>query len=152
MIHCMTEREQLTVGCEWNNFSPLRSRVCLLKWTWDSLSKYWADGAIIKQNKHSFLVLVFPPQTEKTRPLLCVMCDSFSVWLHILLVQKNGVAAFLWPDSYSICHHFRSSHHHLSTLSTHPLLLPRSASDLSPPPLSPFPPPACRLLFSFLYS
>lgn len=50
------------------------------------------------------LVLVFSLQTEKTRP--SVMCDSFSLRLHTLLLQKNWVAASC--DLIHICHHLAS--------------------------------------------
>lgn len=90
-------------------FSPLRSRVCLLEWTWDSLSKYRADGVIIKQNKHSFAARVSCADWENKA--LCDAWVTFPSAPHSFGPGELG-CCFLWPDSYlpsfSFCLHHSS--------------------------------------------
>lgn len=99
------ESNQRSVRVE-NHLSPLRSRVCLPKWTWDSLSKYWADGVIIKQNKHSFGACVF--STDGENKAFCDVWFIFSSASHSSAPEELG-CCFLWPDSYlpsfSFCLH-----------------------------------------------
>lgn len=55
-----------------NNFSPLRSRVCLPQTS--SFSKHSADGVIIKQNKHSRGACVFSTLRKQGLSAMCEQC------------------------------------------------------------------------------
>lgn len=92
----LTEREQLVISA--SRFSPLGSRVCLLKWTWDCLSECEADGMIIKQNKHSFAARV-----------VCRWRNRGPQWSVNISLQ-----IFALSGRICICHHVLLSSHLLS--------------------------------------